>query len=44
MGATSAIDPRERALRRLPELDMVEGFDVAMEMSENSTRSGQRSV
>ena len=34
MGATMAIDPRERSLRDLfDDLDMVEGFDVAMEMS-----------
>jgi threonine 3-dehydrogenase len=34
MGATIAIDPRERALASVfPDLDMVEGFDVAMEMS-----------
>jgi threonine 3-dehydrogenase len=37
MGATMAIDPRERALRDVfEELDMVEGFDVAMEMSGNA--------
>ena len=36
MGATIAIDPRERALEDVfPELDMVEGFDVALEMSGN---------
>ncbi|MEA2612367.1 MAG: threonine 3-dehydrogenase, partial [Chloroflexota bacterium] len=34
MGATMAIDPRERALPDVfGDLDMVEGFDVAMEMS-----------
>jgi threonine 3-dehydrogenase len=34
MGATIAIDPRERDLRDVfAELDMVEGFDVALEMS-----------
>mgnify|MGYP000573438334 CR=1 FL=1 len=37
MGATLAIDPRERALESVfEELDMVEGFDVAMEMSGNA--------
>ncbi len=37
MGATVAIDPRERAFTDLFEdLDMVEGFDVAMEMSGNA--------
>jgi len=37
MGATIAIDPRERALRDVfGDLDMVEGFDVAMEMSGNA--------
>jgi threonine 3-dehydrogenase len=37
MGATMAIDPRERALTDVfDELDMVEGFDVAMEMSGNA--------
>ena len=37
MGATLAIDPRERALASVfEELDMVEGFDVAMEMSGNA--------
>ena len=37
MGATMAIDPRERALRDVfDDLDMVEGFDVAMEMSGNA--------
>ncbi len=37
MGATMAIDPRERALTGVFEdLDMVEGFDVAMEMSGNA--------
>jgi threonine 3-dehydrogenase len=36
MGATLAIDPRERALQSVfVELDMVEGFDVALEMSGN---------
>jgi len=36
MGATMAIDPRERALADVfADLDMVEGFDVAMEMSGN---------
>jgi threonine 3-dehydrogenase len=36
MGATVAVDPNERALPDLfAELDMVEGFDVAMEMSGN---------
>ena len=34
MGATRAIDPREHALSDVfAELDMVEGFDVALEMS-----------
>jgi threonine 3-dehydrogenase len=34
MGATVAIDPRERGLESVfGDLDMVEGFDVAMEMS-----------
>lgn len=34
MGATIAIDPRERTLADvMPELGMVEGFDVALEMS-----------
>jgi threonine 3-dehydrogenase len=38
MGATMAIDPRERALTDVFEqLDMVEGFDVVMEMSGNAT-------
>jgi threonine 3-dehydrogenase len=38
MGATMAIDPRERALADVFEpLDMVEGFDVVMEMSGNAT-------
>ena len=38
MGATIAIDPRERDLRDVfGELDMVEGFDVALEMSGNAT-------
>ncbi len=37
MGATMAIDPRERALSDVfGGLDMVEGFDVAMEMSGNA--------
>lgn len=37
MGATLAIDPAERELRSVfAELDMVEGFDVAMEMSGNA--------
>jgi threonine 3-dehydrogenase len=37
MGATMAIDPRERALPEVfGDLDMVEGFDVAMEMSGNA--------
>ncbi len=37
MGATMAIDPRERSLPDVFEdLDMVEGFDVAMEMSGNA--------
>ncbi len=36
MGATVAVDPRERALPDVfAELDMVEGFDVALEMSGN---------
>src|SRR5918994_1889650 len=36
MGATMAVDPRERALPDVfGDLDMVEGFDVAMEMSGN---------
>src|SRR5918993_3606130 len=36
MGATLAVDPRERALPdAFDDLDMVEGFDVAMEMSGN---------
>jgi threonine 3-dehydrogenase len=36
MGATLVIDPRERPLPDVfAELDMVEGFDVAMEMSGN---------
>ena len=34
MGASVAIDPRDRTLAEvMPELDMVEGFDVALEMS-----------
>jgi threonine 3-dehydrogenase len=38
MGATVVVDPRERALADVfAELDMVEGFDVAMEMSGNPT-------
>ncbi len=38
MGATLAIDPRERGLADvLPELGMVEGFDVVLEMSGNLT-------
>jgi threonine 3-dehydrogenase len=38
MGATVAIDPRERPLSDVfAELDMVEGFDVALEMSGNAT-------
>jgi threonine 3-dehydrogenase len=38
MGATMAIDPRERALPDVfGDLDMVEGFDVAMEMSGNAS-------
>jgi threonine 3-dehydrogenase len=37
MGATLAIDPRERELREVGrELGMVEGFDVALEMSGNA--------
>ena len=37
MGATLTIDPRERSLESaFDELDMVEGFDVAMEMSGNA--------
>jgi threonine 3-dehydrogenase len=37
MGATIAIDPRERSLAdTFAELDMVEGFDVALEMSGNA--------
>ena len=37
MGATVAVDPRERDLREVQtELGMVEGFDVAMEMSGNA--------
>src|SRR5687767_698832 len=36
MGATLAVDPADRALADVfAELDMVEGFDVAMEMSGN---------
>jgi threonine 3-dehydrogenase len=38
MGATLVVDPRERALPdAFAELDMVEGFDVAMEMSGNAS-------
>ena len=38
MGATVVVDPREQALADVfAELDMVEGFDVAMEMSGNPT-------
>jgi threonine 3-dehydrogenase len=38
MGATIAIDPRERDLASVhAELGMVEGFDVALEMSGNAT-------
>jgi threonine 3-dehydrogenase len=38
MGATLAIDPRERDLREVATgLGMVEGFDVALEMSGNAT-------
>jgi len=38
MGATLTVDPRERGLADVfEELDMVEGFDVAMEMSGNPT-------
>jgi threonine 3-dehydrogenase len=38
MGATIAIDPRERDLKDVQrELSMVEGFDVAFEMSGNAT-------
>ncbi len=38
MGASVAIDPRERPLADVfDELGMVEGFDVAMEMSGNAT-------
>ncbi|MES2209237.1 MAG: L-threonine 3-dehydrogenase [Chloroflexota bacterium] len=37
MGATVVVDPRERDLREVQaELGMVEGFDVAMEMSGNA--------
>jgi len=36
MGATAVVDPRERSLRDVQaELGMVEGFDVALEMSGN---------
>jgi threonine 3-dehydrogenase len=38
MGATVTVDPRERTLASVAEeLGMVEGFDVAMEMSGNAT-------
>ena len=38
MGATLAVDPRERSLRDVATgLGMVEGFDVALEMSGNAT-------
>ena len=38
MGATLAVDPRERSLRDVASgLGMVEGFDVALEMSGNAT-------
>jgi threonine 3-dehydrogenase len=38
MGASLVVDPRERRLPDVfPELGMVEGFDVAMEMSGNAT-------
>jgi threonine 3-dehydrogenase len=38
MGATAAIDPRERELADVQrELGMVEGFDIAFEMSGNAT-------
>ena len=38
MGATLAVDPRERDLRHVATgLGMVEGFDVALEMSGNAT-------
>ena len=38
MGASQVVDPRERALSdAFAELNMVEGFDVAMEMSGNPT-------
>ena len=38
MGATIAVDPRERDLREVATgLGMVEGFDVALEMSGNAT-------
>jgi threonine 3-dehydrogenase len=41
MGATVAIDPRERALPDVfDDLDMVEGFDVALEMSGNARALG----
>ena len=47
MGATLTIDPRERSLESVfAELDMVEGFDVALEMSGNpaALRSGIASM
>jgi threonine 3-dehydrogenase len=38
MGATIAVDPRERDLREVgTELGMTEGYDVALEMSGNAT-------
>jgi threonine 3-dehydrogenase len=38
MGATIAVDPRERDLREVAtDLGMTEGFDVALEMSGNAT-------
>src|SRR5258706_3962566 len=38
MGATHAVDPRARSLKDLqPEIGMVEGFDVVLEMSGNAT-------
>jgi len=38
LGATLAVDPRERELKSVQaELGMVEGFDVALEMSGNAT-------
>ena len=43
MGATLAVDPRERDLHDVQrELGMVEGFDVVLEMSGNRRRSGRR--